>query len=75
MYFPLSEAIPKDTSSTITKAGNVIEERKASGKLPLGLTEKYDTQLAALKDDSLPDLDIAVFPTTICMFSSSWSLE
>ena len=68
-YLPLSVANPKDSTSLVSKASQVIKEQKASGKLPPGLAEQYDIQLATLKDDTLPDLELALFPafiTSLC---------
>ncbi|KAF8466292.1 GMC oxidoreductase [Gautieria morchelliformis] len=62
-YFPLSAANPKEAPSLIAQAAKFIEEQKASGKLPAGLADQYDLQLAALRDDALPDLEIAVMPS------------
>ena len=61
-FFPLAVANPSETSSLVAKAVRFIEERKNSGKLPPGLAEQYDIQIERLKDQHLPDLEIAVFP-------------
>ena len=62
-YLPLSLANPQEACSLIAKAEQSIERQRASGSLPPGLTEQYDVQVAALKDESIPDLEIAMFPS------------
>jgi hypothetical protein len=81
-YFPLSVANPKEAPSLIAQAAEFIEEQKASGKLPAGLADQYDLQLAALRDDTLPDLEVALMPsffTTVCAWpafpSTRWMLK
>ena len=61
-YFPLSVANPREAPSLVAKAADIIAKQKASGKLPPGLAEQYDIQLATLKSDTLPDLEVACFP-------------
>ena len=61
-YFPLSVANLGEASSLIAKAVLLIEEQKNSGKLPCGLAEQYDIQIERLKDESLPNIKITVFP-------------
>ena len=61
-YFPLSVANPGEASSLVAKAVLLIEEQKNSGKLPRGLAEQYDIQIERLKDESLSNIKITVFP-------------
>ncbi|KAF8492466.1 GMC oxidoreductase [Gautieria morchelliformis] len=69
-YFPLSVASPKEAPSVIAQASKFVEERKASGNLPAGLADQYDLQLAALRDDTLPDLEVAVMPSFFTTISA-----
>jgi hypothetical protein len=57
-YIPLSVANPKGFSAFVAKVETAIKEQKASGRLPAGLAEQYDLQLEALKDDTVPDIQI-----------------
>ncbi|KAJ6501838.1 GMC oxidoreductase [Mycena vulgaris] len=57
-YFPLSAATP-EAAVLIDRAAAGL---KASGELPPGRREQLDHQLAYLRDDSTPDLEIVAFP-------------
>ena len=73
-YIPLSVANPKHSSTLIAMAEKIIQDEKSLGKLPTGLAVQYDRQLATLKDDTVPDIELVGFPglfTTTCMLSVS----
>ncbi|KAF8153936.1 GMC oxidoreductase [Crassisporium funariophilum] len=61
-YFPVSAANPKDTPAIIDKLEEEVKARDAKGELPAGLKEQLDIQIAVLRDDTLPDCEIAAFP-------------
>jgi hypothetical protein len=60
-YFPLSVANPSGASAIVDKAAQAIADLKKS-PLPSGLAEQLDLQLAALRDDTVPDMEILMFP-------------
>ncbi|KAJ7688605.1 GMC oxidoreductase, partial [Mycena rosella] len=57
-YFPLSAATP-EASGLIDRAA---QDLKARTGFPPGLQEQLDLQLACLRDDSAPDLELVAFP-------------
>lgn len=61
-FFPLSAANPKEAPGFIASVAKKIEEAKKGGKLPPGLAEQLDIQLETLSSDTLPDLEVVVFP-------------
>jgi len=61
--FPsLSTANPEEFPVLCAKLAGDIEKRKTSGNLPPGLAEQLDLQLAALKNETIPDLEFVGFP-------------
>ncbi|KAJ6562868.1 GMC oxidoreductase [Mycena vulgaris] len=57
-YFPLSAATP-EAPALIDRA---VEDLKASGPFPPGLREQLDLQIACLRDDSAPDIELIAWP-------------
>jgi hypothetical protein len=62
-FFPLSLANPADISAINERVAARIEQRKSSGTLPPGLAEQLDLQLAVLRNDSLPDMELVLLPS------------
>ena len=62
-YLPvqLISSLPKAKEITDGAAAR-IEEEKQRGILPPGLADQYDIQLRALKDGTLPDIQIIASP-------------
>ncbi|KAJ7145705.1 GMC oxidoreductase [Mycena epipterygia] len=58
-YFPLSAATP-EAPALIDRAA---EGLRTNEMLPPGLQEQLDLQLACLRDDSAPDLELVGFPS------------
>lgn len=57
-FFPLSAA----TSEASVLIDGVSADLKASGPLPPGLQDQLDLQIACLRDDSAPDLELIAWP-------------
>ncbi|KAJ7458937.1 GMC oxidoreductase [Mycena latifolia] len=57
-YIPLSAATP-DAAALIDRAAAGLAARN---ELPPGLREQLDIQLASLRDESAPDLELVAFP-------------
>jgi hypothetical protein len=68
-YFSLQFANPEAADEIISRLEGKIGELKKSGKLPPGLAEQYDIQLAILRDPNVPDIEI--LPTTGLVFGTS----
>lgn len=62
MYLPLSFINPTDTPNLVESLSNRIEEQKKSGSLPSGLLEQLELQIAALRDEATPDLELSIIP-------------
>ncbi|KAJ7780128.1 GMC oxidoreductase [Mycena maculata] len=65
-YFPLSAATP-EAPALIERANAAV---RAHGPLPPGLQEQLDLQLASLRDDSAPDLEIIAWPSLFTAIST-----
>ncbi|KAJ7920180.1 GMC oxidoreductase [Mycena leptocephala] len=65
-FFPLSAAT-KEAPSLIDR---VSADLKASGPLPPGLQAQFDLQLACLRDDSAPDLELIAWPGFLTALST-----
>ncbi|KAJ7615326.1 GMC oxidoreductase [Roridomyces roridus] len=60
-YLPLSAATP-DAPALIERVAAGIEAQVEAGGMPPGLREQYELQIARLRDDSLPDLQLIAVP-------------
>lgn len=68
-YFPLSAANAKEAPALIEHAAKEVEALKTTGTLPPGRAEQLDLQIAALRNDDIPDLEVVAFPgffTSVC---------
>ncbi|KAJ7688612.1 GMC oxidoreductase [Mycena rosella] len=61
-YFPLSAA----TTNAPTLIERAAAELETSGTLSPGLREQLDLQIACLRDDSAPDLELVAWPGVLC---------
>jgi hypothetical protein len=72
-YLPLQSAT-SEAPVLIQKASESVDLLKSSGRLEPGQADILDKQIEALKDDTLPDLEIIAFPgmsSNIMSFYSS----
>jgi hypothetical protein len=46
----------------VESLSNRIAAQKKAGRLPPGLLEQFELQINALKDDTIPDLEVAMMP-------------
>ena len=61
-YVPLTAVSAAYASHFYRDAKAYVERAKKAGSLPPGRAEQYDLQLATLKDESIPDLEICHVP-------------
>ncbi|KAJ6501837.1 GMC oxidoreductase [Mycena vulgaris] len=64
-YFPLSAATPEAPALP----NRAVEDLKASGPFPPGLREQLDLQIACLRDDSAPDIELIAWPGCVSRIS------
>ncbi|KAF8519998.1 GMC oxidoreductase [Hysterangium stoloniferum] len=62
VYLPLSFVNPTGTPTLVESVSNRIEAQKKSGNLPPGLLEQLELQMAALRDEAIPDIELILLP-------------
>jgi hypothetical protein len=62
-FVPLSLANLEEAPALYEHVASRIKERKKGGSMPPGLAEQLEVQLAVLRDESLPDLEIILMPS------------
>ncbi|KAG6852730.1 hypothetical protein C0991_009486 [Blastosporella zonata] len=61
-YFPLSSVRNPSAAKTADSIAKDIEEYKKQSDIPPGLSEQLNLQLESLRNDSIPEMEIAAFP-------------
>ncbi|RXW15191.1 hypothetical protein EST38_g10664 [Candolleomyces aberdarensis] len=61
-FLPLTARDPVGTAKLIENLEKDIKERIDRGEIPPALAKQYEIQLATLKDDGLPDMELIIFP-------------
>ncbi|KAJ2925508.1 hypothetical protein H1R20_g11585, partial [Candolleomyces eurysporus] len=61
-FLPLTTRDPVGTAKLIENLEKDIKERIDRGEIPPALAKQYEIQLATLKDDGLPDMELIIFP-------------
>ncbi|KAF8872799.1 GMC oxidoreductase [Gymnopilus junonius] len=61
-FFPLSATQYEGTSSLIDTLEADVDAKGQAGNLPPGLEEQLRLQIAALRDDTIPDCEVILFP-------------
>lgn len=72
-YFSLQTAAPDAAESIIEAVTAEVEKKKANA--PSGIREQWDTQLRALRNEGIPQMELVIVPTymrasckTTCFF-------
>ncbi|KAJ7635380.1 GMC oxidoreductase [Roridomyces roridus] len=67
-FLPLSFISPAEAPALIDALASNLEKQIQAGSVPQSLKEQWELQMGVLKDDCLPDVELAAFPghLTLC---------